>query len=95
MKRILLAATALTLSMGVAVAAPGAKAPEKPAAQTTPVCPVMNHEIGVIEPDTPNSVYNGKTYYFCCAGCKPTFDKDPAKYVKDDTQKKPAKNKKG
>jgi len=26
--------------------------------------------------------YNGKTYYFCCAGCKEKFEKDPEKYVK-------------
>jgi P-type Cu+ transporter len=23
----------------------------------------------------------GKTYYFCSAGCKETFDKDPSKYI--------------
>jgi len=27
------------------------------------------------------SEYNGKKYYFCAAGCKTTFDKNPAKYV--------------
>ncbi|MBW3625948.1 MAG: YHS domain-containing protein, partial [Armatimonadetes bacterium] len=27
------------------------------------------------------STHNGKTYYFCCAGCKSTFEKDPEKYV--------------
>jgi YHS domain-containing protein len=26
--------------------------------------------------------YNGKTYYFCCAGCKEKFERDPEKYVK-------------
>jgi len=25
--------------------------------------------------------YNGKTYYFCAAGCKETFEKDPKKYT--------------
>lgn len=28
-----------------------------------------------------SSVYQGKTYYFCCAGCKPSFDKVPAKFA--------------
>lgn len=28
------------------------------------------------------AVYNGKTYYFCCAGCKAKFEKEPEKYVK-------------
>lgn len=27
------------------------------------------------------SEYNGKTYYFCAAGCKRSFDKEPGKYV--------------
>ncbi len=27
------------------------------------------------------SEYNGQTYYFCSAGCKRAFDKDPEKYV--------------
>ncbi|MFJ3472113.1 YHS domain-containing protein [Microbacterium maritypicum] len=25
--------------------------------------------------------YEGTRYYFCCAGCGPAFDADPAKYV--------------
>lgn len=44
-------------------------------------CPVT----GQIVRDTrnaPKSVYKGKTYYFCCKGCKQAFDKNPAKYVK-------------
>jgi xanthine dehydrogenase accessory factor len=27
------------------------------------------------------SEYQGKTYYFCAAGCKRSFDKEPGKYV--------------
>ncbi len=27
------------------------------------------------------SEYQGQTYYFCSAGCKNAFDKEPAKYV--------------
>lgn len=27
--------------------------------------------------------YEGKRVYFCCAGCIATFQKDPAKYVKE------------
>jgi YHS domain-containing protein len=26
------------------------------------------------------SEYQGKTYYFCAAGCKKEFDKNPKKY---------------
>lgn len=31
---------------------------------------------------TGKSEYQGKTYYFCAAACKKSFDKDPVKYVK-------------
>ena len=27
------------------------------------------------------SDYQGQTYYFCSAGCKRAFDKEPAKYA--------------
>ena len=29
-----------------------------------------------------NSVHKGKTYYFCCSGCKAKFEKEPDKYAK-------------
>ncbi len=29
------------------------------------------------------STYNENTYYFCSAGCKEKFDKEPEKYVKE------------
>jgi len=32
-------------------------------------------------PDAITSVYNGRTYYFCCQACKEQFDRDPARYV--------------
>jgi len=28
------------------------------------------------------SGYEGKTYYFCSAGCKKRFDANPAQYIK-------------
>lgn len=28
------------------------------------------------------AVHKGKTYYFCSAGCKATFEKTPEKYAK-------------
>lgn len=28
------------------------------------------------------SKYKDRTYYFCAAGCKERFDKEPEKYVK-------------
>lgn len=37
----------------------------------------------VNEPNPPGgkSDYQGTSYYFCSAGCKKTFDGDPAKYA--------------
>jgi P-type Cu+ transporter len=57
---------------------PAIKAKAKPAAV---MCPVMG---GVVKntKTAPKSVYKGKTYYFCCPGCKPAFDKNPEKYIK-------------
>jgi YHS domain-containing protein len=51
-----------------------------PAVGTKAKCPVMGTEFQVTK-DTQSSVYKGKTYVFCCGGCKPQFDADPAKYV--------------
>jgi len=25
--------------------------------------------------------FEGETYYFCCAGCKRAFERDPGKYI--------------
>ena len=44
-------------------------------------CPVSGGEMKV-GPETPRSTHGGKTYYFCCAGCKEAFDKDPGHYSK-------------
>ncbi len=43
-----------------------------------PVCKMdVNEKTAKLKSD-----YNGKTYYFCNASCKTTFDKNPSKYVK-------------
>ncbi len=44
-------------------------------------CTVTGEELDVTA-DTPHSEYNGKTYYFCCGGCKKKFDADPSKFTK-------------
>ena len=30
--------------------------------------------------------HDGVTYYFCCAGCRQAFEKDPAAYLKRETR---------
>lgn len=51
----------------------------KPGDKST--CTVTGEEIDVTA-DTPHSEHEGKTYYFCCTGCKKKFDADPSKFTK-------------
>jgi len=44
-------------------------------------CPVTGEEFTIAK-DTVHVEYKGKHVYFCCAGCKKSFDKDPEKYTK-------------
>ena len=89
MKKLLPALITLALA-GAAIAAPQSgkptaaakptpKAPAK--AAETYICPITGEKVTDIK-TAEKSVYKGKTYYFCCGGCKPAFDKNPAKYVK-------------
>ena len=43
-------------------------------------CPVMHHAVHP-NAQTEWTVYKGKTYYFCCAGCKPKFTSNPVGYL--------------
>jgi Cu+-exporting ATPase len=56
--------------------------PAKPKKIVSAVCPVMGTKIPDVLKAAGKSVYKGKTYYFCCGGCKPKFDKNPEKYIK-------------
>ena len=44
------------------------------------VDPVCGMSVDTSKPG-PRSVHDGKTYYFCSAGCKESFERDPAKYL--------------
>ncbi len=44
-------------------------------------CPVSGEDFTVKE-KTQQVVYKGKRYAFCCADCRPEFEKNPAKYAK-------------
>ena len=66
-----------------------ADAPKK-AAVTAPVavassavyCAITDETIASPAASKGTTSLNGKTYYFCCAGCKAKFDKDPATLAK-------------
>ncbi len=62
----------------IAVSTPGGKMERKPPA-IDPVCGMS------VDPEHAEyrSFQKGETYYFCSAGCKETFDRDPARYVKN------------
>jgi Cu+-exporting ATPase len=44
-------------------------------------CPVSGESFKKSE-FTESIDYEGKTYYFCCTGCKDKFEKNPEKYAK-------------
>ena len=53
------------------------------AGQETATCPVMG---GTAKKESAEAAglyrdYEGNRYWFCCAGCGPAFDADPAKYA--------------
>ena len=70
---------------GIAVAeqagAEGTPRASRPAEATDPVCGMT-----VAVADGRPVSYHGADYYFCCAGCRRTFEKDPGAYVKEETR---------
>ncbi len=44
-------------------------------------CPVSGEEF-TVEATSPKSEHDGKTYFFCCNGCRKKFEADPQKYLK-------------
>lgn len=49
----------------------------------TAIDPICNMEVE-IENAQYTFDYDGETYYFCCAGCKLTFSKNPDQYIKQE-----------
>jgi YHS domain-containing protein len=48
---------------------------------TRATCPVTGEQFTIAK-DTLHVEHKGKHVYFCCPGCKSSFDKDPDKYTK-------------
>jgi len=61
---------------------PAARGPGRAAEATDPVCG-MTVTAG---PDGMPLEHDGVTYYFCCAGCRQAFERDPAAYVKGEAR---------
>ena len=77
----LAAAAAFAFAAGAALANDPTPKPAKATPAPNLVCPVTKEKIASVKAAQGSSVYKGKTYYFCCSGCKPMFDANPAKYV--------------
>ena len=58
-------------------------AAQEKTADDTVTCPVSGKIVKKSEAEGPY-VYKGKTYYFCCGGCREAFVKDPEKYTHSD-----------
>lgn len=56
------------------------KAPGEASVGDTTKCPVSGEEF-VVEASSPKVEHAGKTYYFCCGGCKKKFEASPEKFI--------------
>ena len=86
MKKLVVLLSLAALSLGVF--AQDAKPKEK----TTVKCPVMaDNDVNIAKATKEGMFadYEGRRYFFCCAGCKPAFQKNPAKYAKADSIPQP------
>ena len=94
MYRPSLPAALIALSLAGALALVGCNKPAAPAPAALSVgsptklaigqkarCAVTGEEF-VVSASTVQVEHAGKHYGFCCEDCKPTFDKNPAKYAK-------------
>lgn len=78
------AGSCCSVSPGSAVSADGRKDLLAPPAEGMAQCPVMVGSAVVIADAEAAGLFRdfeGTRYYFCCAGCGPAFDADPAKYA--------------
>jgi xanthine dehydrogenase accessory factor len=55
-------------------------AQDAPPAVRTAVDPVCGMTVSAVDTSWPIE-HGGVTYHFCCAGCRSTFEKDPATYA--------------
>lgn len=99
MKRALLLTGALLALTSAAFAFPDK---ETKGAKKEVACAVMtDHKVNIKEATTKKMFtdYKGNRYFFCCAGCSPSFKSDPAKYAEKaesiPTPKATPKKKKG
>ncbi len=84
-KKIIMVVLLISLSLTVVVGLTGCKKKTEPtetkvvSSEVTKqkLCPVMGIPINA----SLYTEYKGKKVYFCCPGCKDTFEKEPEKYL--------------
>lgn len=67
-------------SNSAASATPAIKPPGSATIGDRTRCPVTGEEFTVTA-QSPKAEVGGKTYYFCCPDCVPTFQANPSKYI--------------
>lgn len=58
---------------------------QNPAIGNKMLCPISGKEF-ICGPENESTEYQGKTYYFCCPMCKPDFEKNPEKYIGEESK---------
>jgi xanthine dehydrogenase accessory factor len=79
------AAAASARPMPAGSAKPGRRTAAKPEAAAQAVDPVCGMTVAAEAAGHPLR-HDGVDYYFCCAGCRRAFEKDPGAYVKRETR---------
>ncbi len=83
MKIPILMVVALAALSNMALAAPAHHHATVVIKKSALICPVTGDKIASVKRAVGKSTFKGKSYYFCCAGCKPRFDKQPATFVRN------------
>lgn len=92
MKKAILVVAVVALALPVF--AQGKKTEKKNDKKTEVACPVMpDHKVN-IKKATKSKMFadfEGRRYFFCCAGCVPAFKENPAKYKEAESIPTPKK----
>ena len=83
MRTIFIRAAALAAVASLAVPALALDHKKPAPKKAALICPVTGDKIASAKAAKGQTVFKGKTYYFCCTMCKPRFDKSPATFVKN------------
>ncbi len=81
MRNLIIILVAAALLGGLAWYFVGVSSKPAPTQVEIVACPVTGEKIDPAKAYA-QTVYKGKTYYFCCAGCPEEFQKNPEKYVR-------------